>query len=81
MLSHPDYTQEFNLHTDASDTGISGVLKQRNKIIGIYSKKLNEIEARYTTTEKELYAIIKSLIHFKRIYYLQESIYKQTVGM
>jgi len=52
---------------DASDIGIGGVLLQNGKIVGLYSKKLNDTECNYTTVEKELYAIIKSLEKFKNI--------------
>ena len=40
---------------------------QGDKIVSIFSKKLNESESNYTTVEKELYAIIKSMEKFKNI--------------
>jgi ribonuclease HI len=61
--------EPFELFTDASDSGIGGILKQKNKIIEIYSKKINETQKRYTTMEKELFAIIQSLQHFKTYLY------------
>ncbi|KRH92640.1 putative LTR retrotransposon, partial [Pseudoloma neurophilia] len=51
ILSHSDYTRPFTLHTDASNIGIGGILTQDDKIIGIYSKKLNKSETNYTTVE------------------------------
>ncbi|KRH92528.1 putative LTR retrotransposable element, partial [Pseudoloma neurophilia] len=71
-LAHPDYKKPFELHTDASNIGIGGILVQENKLIGIYSKKLNKSESNYTTVEKELYAIIKSLENFREIIWGQE---------
>ncbi|XP_047480196.1 uncharacterized protein LOC125032856 [Penaeus chinensis] len=48
VLVKADQTKEFELHTDASDTHISGVLMQKEhddlRPIGYYSKKLNSTE-------------------------------------
>ena len=57
------------LHTDASDKGISGVLFQRvdgnNKPVAFYSRRLNSSEENYSATDRELLAIIASLKHFR----------------
>ncbi|MGL6130106.1 MAG: ribonuclease H family protein [Fusobacteriaceae bacterium] len=66
-LYFPDIRYPFQIYTDASEIGIGAILKQGNKIIGMYSKKLNKPQQNYTIIEKELYAIIKSLEHFKTI--------------
>lgn len=66
-LHHPDFTKEFQLFTDASNTGISAVLTQDMKIIGICSHKLNQSERNYSIVEKECYAIIRGMKHFKNI--------------
>ncbi|KAI5169303.1 hypothetical protein NEIRO02_2656, partial [Nematocida sp. AWRm79] len=65
----PDYTQRFILETDASDTGIGAVLKQKAGVIGYYSATLTDTQQRYTITEKELYAVIWGMEKCK--YYLQ----------
>lgn len=67
LLTYPNYTQDFQLYTDACDYAIGSILKQSDKIIGIYSNKLKESELNYITTEKEIYAIIISLNHFRTI--------------
>ncbi|KAG0437458.1 Retrovirus-related Pol polyprotein from transposon 17.6 [Dictyocoela muelleri] len=67
MLHHPDLNKEFTLRCDASDTGIRSILLQNERIIGYYSKKYNQQELNYTTIEKEVLAIIKSLDHFKHL--------------
>ena len=52
---------------DASDVGIGGVILQEGRKVGLFSKKLNETECNYSTVEKELYAILKSLEKFRNI--------------
>ncbi|KAG0431927.1 Transposon Tf2-11 polyprotein, partial [Dictyocoela muelleri] len=67
LLYYPDINLPFQLKTDASDTCIGATLKQKEKIIGFYSYKLNKSEKNYTIVEKETLDIIKSLLHFKNI--------------
>ncbi|KAG0442766.1 Transposon Tf2-9 polyprotein [Dictyocoela muelleri] len=69
LLYHPDVNQDFKLITDASDRTIGSILIQENKLIGLFSHKLNVTEERYTVMEKEALAVIKSLQHFKNIIY------------
>ncbi|KAG0439644.1 Transposon Tf2-9 polyprotein [Dictyocoela muelleri] len=64
-LKFPIFEKPFELYTDASNSSISGVLKQGENLIGLYGKKLNKSERNYSIMEKELYAILKSLEHFK----------------
>ncbi|KAF9760579.1 Retrovirus-related Pol polyprotein from transposon 17.6 [Nosema granulosis] len=52
VLHHPDLSKPFLLKTDASDEGLGATLYQDNKLIGIYSNKLQKSELNYTTTEK-----------------------------
>jgi hypothetical protein len=67
LLSHPDYSQDFQLYTDASDYGIGGILKQKDKILGYFSSKLSKSQLNYTTGEKELLSIIQNLQHLRNI--------------
>ena len=57
----------FRIQTDASDTRVAGVLYQiddenDHRVISIVSRFLTEAETNYTTTEKELLAIIYTYI-------------------
>ncbi|KAI5675744.1 hypothetical protein M9H77_06694 [Catharanthus roseus] len=61
VLSLPDYSKPFEVHTDASDFAIGGVLMQDGHPIAYESRKLNETERRYTVQEKEMTAIIHCL--------------------
>ena len=67
LLSYPDFSQPFDLHTDASKTQLGAVLSQNDKQIAFYSRKLNPAQTRYTTTERELLAIVETLKEFRNI--------------
>lgn len=74
-LSHYRIDQTFYLQADASDKGISGILFQidennDHQIISLVSRGLMQAEINYTTTEKELLAIVYSMLKF-RIYLLR----------
>ena len=62
VITAPDWSLPFELMCDASDFAIGAVLGQRkNKIFhSIYyaSKTLVDAQINYTTTEKELLAVI-----------------------
>ena len=68
ILAAPDFSLPFILHTDASGRGIEGVLSQKFKDgetpTAYYSKHLNPAQKRYTATEKEALAALKSIQHF-----------------
>ncbi|XP_013594832.1 PREDICTED: uncharacterized protein LOC106302997 [Brassica oleracea var. oleracea] len=61
VLALPDFSLPFELHTDASDFAIGGVLMQNGHPIAFESRKLNETERRYTVQEKEMTAIAHCL--------------------
>ena len=67
LLSYPNFDKPFDIHTDASDLQLGAVISQNNKPIAFYSRKLNPAQTRYTTTEKELLAIVETLKEFKNI--------------
>ncbi len=66
-MGYPDYNKPFQLFCDASDIGAGAVLKQKDRILGLYSYKSNKTEVKYHTQEKEFLSILKSYEHFKRI--------------
>ena len=67
MLAFPDFSKPFVIHTDASHTQLGAVISQDNKPIAFYSRKLNDVQTRYTTTERELLSIVKTLKEFQNI--------------
>jgi len=54
MLKLPDFDKDFEIHFDASDFAIRGVLVQKGRPVAFESKKLNEMKRRWPTHEKEM---------------------------
>ncbi|KAL4297275.1 hypothetical protein GQ457_12G014550 [Hibiscus cannabinus] len=69
IVETPDWTLPFELMCDASDYAVGAVLGQRKGRIfhPIYyaSKTLNDAQVNYTTTEKELLAVIFAFEKFR----------------
>ncbi|XP_026743752.1 uncharacterized protein LOC113505319 [Trichoplusia ni] len=62
VLIYPDFTKSFNLTCDASNYAISAILSQgpvgKDHPVAYASRTLNKCEINYSTTEKELLAIV-----------------------
>jgi hypothetical protein len=56
-----DFDKDFEIHSDASDFAIGGVIVQDGRPVTFESKKLNETERRWPTHEKEMWAVIYCL--------------------
>lgn len=68
-LAFPDFSQTFYITTDASDYAIGGVISQgdlpNDRPICFFSRTLNEAQKRYSTTHKELLAMVESVREFR----------------
>jgi transposase InsO family protein len=75
ILRFPDFTKQFIVTTDASDFALGGVISQydeKEKLdlpVAFCSRILNKAEKNYSTTEKELLAIVFTLKHFREYLY------------
>jgi hypothetical protein len=58
LLKIPDFSKPFTIVTDASQVGLGGVLLQENQPCAFESKKFSVAECNYTTTERELLAVV-----------------------
>ena len=69
VLACLDYNKEFMIYSYASDYTIAAMLLQKNnenheQPIAFMSKNLRDAKLKYTTTEKQVYALVKALKHF-----------------
>lgn len=77
VMTPPDWNEPFELMCDASDYAVGAVLGQRRdkKPCAIYyaSRTLNDAQLNYSTTEKELLAVVFALDKFRQ-YLLQSKV-------
>ena len=67
LVTFPDFTKEFEIHTDASKLQLGACISQGGKPVAFYSRKLQPAQTRYTTTERELLSIVETLKEFRNI--------------
>jgi hypothetical protein len=67
MLAHPDFSKPFTIHMDASHHQLGGVISQDGKPMAFHSRKLTDVQTRYTTTECELLSIAETLKEYHNI--------------
>jgi hypothetical protein len=67
MLRFPDFTKPFEIHTDASHYQLGAVISQEGRPIAFFSRTLSDAQTRYTTTERELLAIVETLKEYRNI--------------
>lgn len=75
VVAFPDFTLPFSLYTDASGSAIGAVLAQRQghqeKVIAYASHVLTKAERKWSTYDRELWAIVWAVRHFRHYLYKQ----------
>jgi hypothetical protein len=60
VLKLPDFDKDFEIHSNAFDFAIGGVLMQEGRLVAFESKKLSETEQKWPTHEKEMWSIVRN---------------------
>jgi len=63
-LNYPDFTNPFEIYTDAFKLQLVAVISQENHPLAFYSRKLSDAQTRYTFIELELLSIMETLQEF-----------------
>ncbi|GJX89466.1 reverse transcriptase domain-containing protein, partial [Tanacetum coccineum] len=85
ILIAPNWDQPFEIMCDASDYAIGAVLGQRIKKhfrpIHYASKTMTEAETNYTTTEKEMLAVVVTPLSDERHHFITMASYQSIKGI
>jgi len=65
VLVLPDFGKPFQVKCDASGVAIGVVLSQEDKPVAYFSEKLNDAKHKYSSCDKEFYAIVQALKHWR----------------
>jgi hypothetical protein len=72
LLQLPDFNKTFELECDASGIGLGGVLLQEGKLVAYFSEKLSGPILNYSTYDKELYALVRTLETWQHYWWPKE---------
>jgi len=65
VLAYPDFSEVFEIYTDASSRQLGAVITQKERPIAFFSRKLSTAQQKYSVTELELLSIVETLKEFR----------------
>ena len=72
ILAFPNFTKTFEIEFDASNIGIKAILLQEGHPIAYFSEKLKGSHLNYSTYDKELYALVRTLQNWQHYLFPKE---------
>ena len=72
MLQLPNFDKAIEIEFDASGVGIGGVFMQERKPLALFIENLKGATIKYTTYDKELYALARVLAHWQHYLWHKE---------
>ncbi len=72
VLAYLDFLKPFEIYTDASSMQLGAVITQDNRPIAFFSRKLSEMQQKYSVTQIEILAIVETLKEFKGMLWGQD---------
>ena len=74
ILALLDFDALFEIKCDGSGVGIGVILSQRKKPMAYFNEKFSEARQKWTTYEKEFYAVVRALKTWERYLVCKEFI-------
>eukprot|EP00804_Cyclotella_cryptica_P026364 CCRYP_007678-RA/>CCRYP_007678-RA protein AED:0.40 eAED:0.40 QI:0/0/0/1/0/0/2/0/256 len=71
-LAYPDYSQAFEIYIDSSKFQLGAIITQNNRPLVFFSRKLSQVQQKYSVTKQELLAILETLKEFKGMLWGQQ---------
>jgi hypothetical protein len=72
VIAYPDFSNTFEIYTDAFSTQLGAVITQDNRLITFFSRKFSKAQQKYRVTKIELLAIVKTPKEFKGMLWGQD---------
>jgi len=72
ILTLPNFTKTFEIECDSSNIGIGAILLQESHPIAYFSDKLKGIHLKYSTYDKEFYALVQALQNWQHYLFPKE---------